>query len=290
MCMTLRKWWFAAALAAGTLAGALGVARAWWVIGHATITEAAALALPDDMPGFYRAAGRSLAHFAGDPDRWKNPQATYLRVVESPNHFIDSEDLEGNPVPADRFQAILLYHKLNKGIDKVGFLPYAIVEGFDKLTVAFYDYRQEPTNPAVPMKCLVHGGTLAHYTTDASMPLHTTRDYDGRVQPGGGRKKQQGIHAKLDGFPEKFGFKAEEITRGLEAKAVDNVREYVNAFIKESYTHIDKSYELDAAGAFDTPTDVSRAFVMARCKAGAQFTLDIWYTAWLRSAKLPAHY
>jgi hypothetical protein len=140
------------------------------------------------------------------------------------------------------------------------------------------------------MKCLVHGGTLAHYTTDAAMPLHTTRDYDGRVQPNGGRKKQQGIHAKLDGFPEKFGFKAEEITRGLEAKAIDNVWEHVNAFIKESYTHIDKCYELDAAGAFDTPTDASRAFVMARCKAGAQFTLDIWYTAWLKSAKLPPHY
>src|SRR5438067_9828443 len=285
----LRKWWFAALLAAATLA-AFGVARAWWVIGHATITEAAALAAPDDMPGFFRAAGRSLAHFAGDPDRWKNREATFLRVVEAPNHFLDLEDLEGNPVPPDRFQAIQLYLKLNKAADKPGFLPYAIMEGYDKLTVAFYDYRQEPSNPAIPMKCLVHAGTLAHYTTDASMPLHTTRDYDGRVAPGGGRKKQQGIHAKLDGFPEKFGFKAEEITRGLEAKPIDNVWEYVNAFLKESSTHIDKSYELDAAGAFDTPTDASRAFVVARCKAGAQFTLDIWYNAWLKSAKLPAHY
>jgi hypothetical protein len=286
----LRRGWFAVFLAAGVLGLLLSTARAWWVIGHGTITEAAALALPDEVPGFYRAAGRSLAHFAGDPDRWKNPRATYLKLVESPNHFIDLEDLEGNPMPADRFQAAQLFLKLNKGMDKVGYLPWAIMEGFDKLSVAFYDYRQEPSNPAVPMKCLVHGGTLAHYTTDASMPLHTTRDYDGRVQPGGGRKKQQGIHAKLDAFPEKFGFKAEEVTRGLEAKPIDNIWEYVNAFIKESSTHIDKSYELDAAGAFDTPTDASRAFVMARCKAGAQFTLDIWYNAWLRSAKLPAHY
>jgi hypothetical protein len=57
-----------------------------------------------------------------------------------------------------------------------------------------------------------------------------------------------------------------------------------------SHTHIDKAYELDAAGAFDTPTEESRAFVMARCRAGAQFTMDLWYTAWLKSAKLPAHY
>src|SRR4051794_6523105 len=188
---TMRKWWFAAVLAAGAVVAAWGAARAWWVIGHGTITEAAALALPDDMPGFYRAAGRSLAHFAGDPDRWKNRAATYLKGVEAPNHFLDTEDLEGNPVPADRFQAILLYHKLNKGIDKVGFLPYAIVEGFDKLTIAFYDYRQEPSNPAVPMKCLVHGGTLAHYTTDAAMPLHTPATTTaGRSRGAGGRSSR----------------------------------------------------------------------------------------------------
>ena len=61
-------------------------------------------------------------------------------------------------------------------------------------------------------------------------------------------------------------------------------------FIKESHTHIDKCYELDLAGAIDSPTDESRAFIMARCRAGAQFTMDVWYNAWLRSAKLPAHY
>jgi hypothetical protein len=32
-----------------------------------------------------------------------------------------------------------------------------------------------------------------------------------------------------------------------------------------------------------------RAF-LARCKAGAQLTLDLWYTAWLRSEKLPGHW
>jgi len=121
------------------------------------------------------------------------------------------------------------------------------------------------------------------------MPLHTTRDYDGRRGPDG-KMKQKGIHAKLDGYPEKFGFNAEEISRGLQAKAIEDVWDYVNKFIKESYTHIDKAYELDAAGAFDKPTDESRAYVMARCRAGAQFTMDLWYTAWLKSAKLPPHY
>jgi hypothetical protein len=263
-------------------------ASAWWIIGHGTITEAACLALPDDMPAFFRAAGKSLNHLAGDPDRWKNRDATFLRSTEAPNHFLDIEDLEGNEIPRDRFVALALLHKLNRPPDKTGFLPWAIMEGFDRLTVAFFDYRQDPSNPAVTMKCIVYAGNLAHYTTDASMPLHTTRNYDGKPGPNG-KMVQKGIHAKVDGFPEKNNFGAEEIARGLQAKKVDDIWDYMVKFINESHTHIDKCYELDVAKAFDNPTDESRAFIMARCRAGAQFTMDIWYNAWLKSAKLPPH-
>jgi len=48
----LRRRWFAVLLAVGALGIVLSTARGWWVIGHGTITEAAALALPDDVPGF----------------------------------------------------------------------------------------------------------------------------------------------------------------------------------------------------------------------------------------------
>jgi hypothetical protein len=267
----------------------ISAAKAWWVIGHASITEAAASVLPDEMPAFFRASGKSLAHLAGDPDRWKNREATFLRNSESPHHFLDIEDLEGNEIPRDRFTALALMNKLSRPPDKIGLLPWAIMEGFDRLAVAFYDYRQEPSNPAVTMKCIVYAGTLAHYTTDASMPLHTTRNYDGKPGPNG-KMVQRGIHAKIDAFPEKNKFAPEEICRGLEAKKVDDMFDYMVKFIKESHTHIDKCYELDLAGAIDSPTDESRAFIMARCRAGAQFTMDVWYNAWLRSAKLPAHY
>ena len=50
----------------------------------------------------------------------------------------------------------------------------------ERLMVAFYDHRKAPANESVPMAALVAGGNLAHYTGDAAMPLHTTRDYDGR--------------------------------------------------------------------------------------------------------------
>jgi hypothetical protein len=269
----------------------VGLAPGWWVKGHGTIAEAAAARLPDEVPAFFRSGGRHLAYFAGDPDRWKNRETPFLRRAEEGNHYLDTEDLDGKQLPAThRFDALkMMYTELKKDPNKVGLLPYAILENFDKLTVGFADHRREPNNPSVPMKCLVFGGVLSHYTGDAAMPLHTTRDYDGRNQPDG-TVKQRGIHAKIDGFPEKFGLTAEEICRGLEAKRIDDVWGHVNRFIAESFTHIPRCYQLDATGAFDNPTDESRAFILARCRAGAQLTLDLWYSAWLRSEKLPPPY
>ncbi len=278
-----------ALLALLTLLG--GWVIGWWSGGHETVAEAAAARLPDEMPSFFRRGGRELAHFASDPDRWKNRQMTFLRPAEEGNHFLDLEDLEGKPLPAThRFDAIkLLGVELKKEPNRVGLLPYAIMEYYEKLTVGFFDYRKSPTNAAIPMKCLVYGGTLAHYTGDAAMPLHTTRNYDGRNQPDG-TVKQKGIHAKIDGFPEKNKITAEEVCRGLEAKKLDDVWGHVLKFIEESHTHVSRCYELDAAGAFDKPTDESRAFILARVRAAAQLTLDLWYNAWLRSEKLPAHW
>src|SRR5262249_9765352 len=109
------------------------------------------------------------------------------------------------------------------------------------------------------------------------------RDKDGKMQ-------QKGIHAKIDAFPERHGLTAEEIGRGIKAKQIEDVWDHVLKTIDESHKLVEKCYDLDLAGAFDKPTKESREFILKRCKAGAQFTADLWYTAWLRSAKMPRHY
>jgi hypothetical protein len=101
---------------------------------------------------------------------------------------------------------------------------------------------------------------------------------------------QRGIHAKIDAFPEKNGLSAEEIARGLEPQPIDEMWAYVLKRILDSHTHVAHCYELDAAGAIDKPTAESRAFILERSRAGAQFTMDLWYNAWLRSAKMRAPY
>jgi hypothetical protein len=277
-------------LAAGLLSAALtGATRAWWVKGHESVTEAAAAGLPDDMPAFFRAAGKQLAHYSGDPDRWKNPAARHLRAAEAPDHFLDLENYQGHELPADRYKAIALLQRLGEEPEKTGMLPYAIMENYDRLSCAFYDLRGDAKNAAVRAKCLVHAGTLAHLTGDCVMPLHTTRNYDGRPGPGG-KLLQKGIHARIDAFPERSGLSAEEIARGLKARAIDDVWASVLQTLRQSHQHVERCYELDEAGAMEKPTAESRAFILERCRAGAQFTMDLWYSAWLRSATMPKHY
>jgi len=266
-----------------------GVCPAWWVKGHESITEAAASCLPEEMPAFFRAAGKQLGHYAGDPDRWKNPAAHHLRAAEAPDHFLDLENFQGRDLPADRYKAIALLIRLDQKPEQTGMLPYAIMENYDRLSCAFYDLRAAPKDPAIQAKCLVHAGTLAHLTGDCVMPLHTTRNYDGR--PGtDGKLAQKGIHAKIDAFPERHGLTAEEMARDLKARAIEDVWGYVLQTLRESHKHVERCYELDQQGAFAKPTADSRAFILGRCRAGAQFTMDLWYSAWLRSAKMPKHY
>jgi hypothetical protein len=279
--------WLGALVVVGWLVASR--APAWWVKGHATLAEAAAARLPDSMPGFFRAGGKHLGHLAGDPDRWKNREARHLYAAEAMNHYLDLEDFPFQEWPADRTKAVASLLKLGKQPERVGMLPYALMEYYDRLSCAFNDHRQDPADETVRMKCLVYAGVLAHFTGDTVMPLHTTRDYDGRRQPDG-QLVQKGIHAKIDAFPEKNDFTAEEVCRGLEAKPIENMWAHIRKVIEESHTHIDRCYELDKQGAFDRPTAESRAFLLERCRVGAQFTADMWYNAWLRSAKLPPHY
>jgi hypothetical protein len=194
----MRKLWFLGVLLGSAALGTL--ASGWWVKGHESIAEAAAAGLPREVPAFFRAGGKSLAHYAGDPDRWKNRAAKHLKASVFPDHYIDLENLQGKDLPDDRYQAAELLARLKEKPDRTGMLPYAIMENFDRLSCAFYDHRAEPKNEAIRAKCLVYAGILAHYTGDAVMPLHTTRDYDGMKGPTG-KMVQQGIHKKSTPSP-----------------------------------------------------------------------------------------
>ena len=255
---------------------------AWWNDGHKALTKAAVARLPEDTPEFFRNAGAELAAMVIEPDRWKDVTTPHLKNTESPEHFIDLEYLDGKDLPATRFE--LTKHYVAKEIDlaKGGFLPYAMLEGYQRLMLAFRDYRNNPENAAVRQRIIVYAGWLAHYAQDASMPLHTTKFFNGK--PGeGGVMKQKGIHDKIDAYPEKF-LKAEEIADGLKADDAVDVWPVIVKAIKDSHTHVERCYELDLEGGFDKAPEKSKALMLERARAGAKLTMDLWYSAWKNSA------
>jgi hypothetical protein len=281
----MRRW--AITLAVGLIL--VSRAPAWWVKGHGIVASAAASRLPESMPAFFRQAGKSLAHLSGDPDRWKNRATPHLRAAEAPDHYIDLEYFEGKELPDDRFKAMALLGRLGHKPDQTGLLPYAILENYERLTCAFADLRADPDNEAVRMKCVVYAGVLAHFTGDLAMPLHTTRDYDGKRGPGT-TWIQRGIHARIDAFPERHGLTSEEIGLPLRAAVVDDVWAAVLRRLHESHGRVARCYELDSRGSFEQPTAESRVFILGCCRDGAQLTMDLWYSAWVHSAKLPPPY
>ena len=264
-------------------------AYGWWVEGHSRIAEAASKILPHELPAFFRSAGKDLGHLAGDPDRWKNKDLPHLRSTESPEHFLDLEYLDDSPLPIDRYAMLDFLREKKRKATIVGMLPFAIIESHDRLACAFQDYRATPDDPIVRAKCLIQAGILAHYTGDCSMPLHTTKDYDGKPDGNGGFK-QRGIHARLDAFPEKHGITAEELARGLTPNEFNALRDRVMDEIRHGHQFVPQTYELDSSGAFEKPTTESRDFVLARCRRGVRFTAELWISAWRKSASLPKPY
>ena len=77
----------------------LSPALAWDAGGHYRVAEAAVLALPEEVPGFFRWGAETVAHVAIDPDVMKSPDTPQLRDHEYPEHFLDYELVEGAELP-----------------------------------------------------------------------------------------------------------------------------------------------------------------------------------------------
>jgi hypothetical protein len=234
------------------------------------------------MPAFFRQASTELSEMAQEPDNWKCTAAPHLKATEQPEHYLDLEYLDGQPIP--RRRADILKHYFAKGIDpsKAGFLPYAIEEGYERLLVAFTACRSQPDSKPAQQRAIMYAGWVAHYCEDATMPLHCTKDFDGKLDAAG-QMQQKGIHTKIDSYPEQQGFTPEMLNKDQAAEAVADVWPLIAKTIASSFALAGRCYELDAAGAFDKDPDKGKELMLERSRAATKLTMDIWYSAWINS-------
>ena len=134
----------AAACALLSLAAA-SRALAWGATGHRLIGQAAAAALPPELPAFLHTprAIEDLGELAREPDRWKGSGKTH-DSARDPGHFVDIDDngkVLGGPaldaLPATRADYDAALRAVGSDSYRAGYLPYSIIDGWQQLAKDF---------------------------------------------------------------------------------------------------------------------------------------------------------
>lgn len=262
----------------------------WHTDGHNRLARAAVARLPASVPAFFRQAAAVVGHTAEDPDLWKHDATPQLRGTETPEHFLDVEDLEGRGLAPQRWAFVdtLVRHRLDP--QRVGMLPYAIVEGTQKLALTFAEHRQWPRDEAIRWKTLVYAGQLAHYAGDLAQPLHTTVHYDGRRREDGS-SPHTGIHFLVDGLFTSVPFDPEEALAGLAPKAPrGDLLPAVMERFRGVHREVGRVYRLEPdLRTLEQGGEPSRelvAFTHERFRDGTAFLAGLLLRAWRDSADI----
>jgi hypothetical protein len=294
----------------------------WGDDGHRAINKVALSKVPASMPGFVRKASARIEYLGPEPDRWRHKEEFSVKNAQEADHFIDLERVDDVPeLPQGRYafyrllyekRAALLAQNPASGIssgnsstggrtrpddllpEKVGLQPYIALEIYDRLKVAFREYRHlkfaAKDTKAVEQNAVFYMGWLGHYVGDAANPLHTTVQYNGWIGPNpNGYTVERKIHFMMESAFVTANIAQMPLANLVKAptKLNDPWRDYIG-YLRTSNTMVEKCYQLEKAGGFvEAGTPESREFIRQRLAAGAQMLVDMWYTAWIESEKEP---
>jgi len=306
----------AAAVCALAVAAAPAVVSAWGNTGHRLIGVAAVRALPDDLPAFLRtsAAATEVGELAREPDRWKGAGQPHDRERDTA-HFVDMLDdgrimVAGGPsidaLPELKHQYDAALIAAGSSVNEAGYLPYAIMDGYQQLVRDFAYWRvlnaieARETDPGkrawyredrMRREALIlrDMGVLGHYIGDGSQPHHTTIHYNGwdrnTPNPEGFTTSRQ-THGAFEGDFTGRVARLDAVERGMTAPALEgfDLRARVPAYLKTTLAQVTPFYALEKAGGFAETDPRGAAFVAARLSAGASELRDLIILAWRDAA------
>ncbi|WP_246162536.1 zinc dependent phospholipase C family protein [Sphingobacterium phlebotomi] len=260
----------------------------WGFYAHKKINHAAVFTLPTQLATFYKKHIDVITEKAVDADK-----RCYVDSLESPRHFIDIEeyedgDMDSIPIHWSRATAKFQERKLRAS----GIVPWQIYFTYQKLVKAFRDHNTDAI--------IRHSADLGHYVSDAHVPLHTTRNYNGQLTG------QIGIHAFWESrLPEMF---ADEYNLFAgKAQYLDNPLDSAWVIVRESHAlvdsvllfekklsetfpkHLQRSYITRNNVLISTYSDAyARAYhqrmqgmVEDRMRKSIQRTGSFWFSAWV---------
>jgi hypothetical protein len=163
-------------------------ASAWGVEAHRFIMDRAVDRLPPGLRPFYDRARPYLVERSVDPDLWRLAGWD----DEPPRHFLDMDAYGSYPfrdLPRDYDRAVERYGV--EFVHKNGLVPWRVAEIHGRLRRAFED-QQRGTSDYALSNARFYSAVLAHYVSDAHVPLHAVVNYDGQVTG------QWGIHSRFE--------------------------------------------------------------------------------------------
>jgi hypothetical protein len=268
----------------------------WGARGHEMAARAAIESLPTSVPEFFRSAGDQLAYLDPEPDRWRVGSRPEMSRAWAPDHYVNFENVSAEALgAADRYAYISVLQRA--GIDRpdqrAGFLPFTIVELYQRLVTEWELWRREssPTRRAwIQERIINDAGLLGHFVTDGSQPLHTTIHFNGWASGPNpqGYTQDRTLHSRFESaFVDRRVTQAELNRRVGEPRPVaGSVRAAVTRYLMTAHEHVEELYRLERDIGFDVegaarPQAVD--FAAERLADGARMLAVLWLTAWEES-------
>jgi hypothetical protein len=274
----------------------------WGSYGHGIVSRAASRHLPSEMPEFFRNSGAQLEYLGPEPDRWRSRDLKEMDNAWKFDHYIDMENVpEGAMEASDRYEFIAALYAA--GIERpqqfVGFLPWRILEVYQRLTTEFAIWRnmeEGPDRGYVETRILNDAGILGHYAADAAQPHHTTIHFNGWARgapnPRGFTTKND-FHSRFESAFVEAHISYQDVAPGMASSpmALDDVRYAIWDHVMASNACVERQYELEQMYGFDpdapAPEEL-RIFVTHRLTAGAEMLRALWWSAWVESETMAA--
>jgi len=295
-------------------------AFAWGATGHEYVSGIAAETLPEEIPAFVRTpeAIADIAVLGRELDRSKGSGLTH-DAERDPGHSLRMTDdgliagvvaLEKLPPTREAYDTELR----SKGLTqyKAGYLPLAMVDGWQQLTKDFGYWRAAVVGAKTAASAADRAwfdqdrirrerivirdlGVWSHYPGDASQPQHVSVHADGwgNFPNPRGFSNTPGLHAHFEGEFVKANVRRDAVKAAVPPyKACGcTIQDRVRAEIEASFQQVVPFYELELKGAFrDNGTPEGAAFATARLAAGATALRDMIVDAWRASADIVVGY
>lgn len=271
--------------------------RRWGGDGHRIASRAALGILPEEMPAFFLEAGPRLEYLSPEPDRWYDRDMAGMDGAWRYDHYIDLERVPPGAMDAtDRFEFLIALWEsgIERPHEDVGFLPFRILEMYQRLATGFAHWRLSGSGAErgwIEGRILNDAGLISHYVVDTAQPHHTTIHFNGWAEGAPNPNEytmDREFHSRFESafVRSHIGFEDLPPRMPRRPRTLGDVRSAIWGFLQSSNDTVERMYSLEQEHGFDPdtpPHPEAREFVLERLTEGARMLASIWWTAWMDS-------